>query len=212
MLFADRRDAGGQLAAHLLPLKQTNPLVLALPRGGVPVGFEIARALSAPLDLLLVRKIGAPFEDELAIGAIVDGMDIVTDARLVAALDISQAYLEQAKSAALRELERRRRVYLGDRQPVDVAGRTVIVVDDGIATGATMLAAVRGTRRRQPKRIVLAVPVASVQGLEQLRSEVDETMCLHTPGEFLAVGCFYRQFPQLGDAEVIALLDQARFS
>ena len=136
--------------------------MLALPRGGVPVGFEIARALAAPLDLVLVRKIGAPYQEELAIGAIADGEhpELVTDPGLIAGLDVTAEYLEQAKAAALQEIERRRRAWLGDRQPVDVAGRTAIVVDDGIATGATMRVALRATRRRKPARLVLAVPVA----------------------------------------------------
>jgi putative phosphoribosyl transferase len=212
MLFIDRYDAGRRLAERLLALKEEHPVVLALPRGGVPVGFEIARALSAPLDLVLVRKIGAPFEQELAIGAIADGEDpeLVTDARMVADLDISQGYLEEAKSAALKEIERRRRMYLGDHQPVAIKGRTTIIVDDGIATGATMLAALHGTRRHEPARIVLAVPVAAKHALKRLRREADETICLLAPSDFLAVGEFYRQFAQLDDAEVIGLLERAR--
>lgn len=212
MLFTDRHDAGRQLAERLLALKEKKPVVLALPRGGVPVGFEIAHALAAPLDLVLVRKIGAPFQEELAVGAIADGSDpeFVSDARFVASLGISQAYLEEAKSAALQEIERRRRVYFGDRQPVDIAGCTAIVVDDGIATGATMLAALRATRRRKPARIVLAVPVAPDHTLKRLRRDVDETVCLDTPKDFMAVGQFYRQFPQLRDEEVITLLEKAR--
>ena len=212
MVFTDRHEAGRQLAEQLSALKDRSPVVLALPRGGVPVGFEIARALAAPLDLVLVRKIGAPFQEELAVGAIADGEhpELVTDPQLVAGLGISDEYLEAAKSAALQEIERRRHVYLGDRQPVDVAGRTAIVVDDGIATGATMLAALRATRRRKPGRLVLAVPVAPQHTLRKLRREVDETVCLDTPADFFAVGQFYRRFPQLQDDEVIALLDQAR--
>ena len=212
MQFIDRHEAGRRLAEQLLPLKDKRPVVLALPRGGVPVGFEIARALEAPLDLVLVRKIGAPHQEELAIGAIADGKDpqLVTDPALVATLDISSEYLERAKAAALEEIERRRGVYFGDDQPVGVDGRTAIVVDDGIATGATMLAALRATRRRNPARLVLAVPVAPRQTLKRLRREVDEVVCLDTPKDFFAVGQFYAAFPQLRDEEVIALLDQAR--
>ena len=211
MLFSDRHDAGRQLANRLLHLKQENPVVLALPRGGVPVGFEIARALAAPLDLVLVRKIGAPFHEELAVGAIADGEAplLVTDAAIVADMSISADYLERAKLSALGEIERRRHTYLGGRRPVEVAGRTAIVVDDGIATGATMLAAVRATRRRKPRWIVLAVPVAAKRALSQLRREVDDTMCLASPRNFVAVGHFYRQFPQLRDEEVLSLLHQA---
>ena len=212
MLFKDRRDAGRRLAEHLLPLKDKHPVVLALPRGGVPVGFEVARALAAPLDLILVRKIGAPDNEEFAVGAIADGEhpDVVIDQHIVSALDISPEYLDEAKTAALAEIERRRHVWLGDRQPVEIAGCTAIVVDDGIATGATMRAALRATRRRKPKRIVLAVPVAAQDALEALRREVDEVVCLDSPDDFGAVGFFYRQFPQLHDAEVTALLDEAR--
>ena len=212
MQFIDRHEAGRRLAERLLPLKDKRPVVLALPRGGVPVGFEIARALEAPLDLVLVRKIGAPHQEELAIGAIADGKDpqLVTDPALVATLDVSPEYLERAKSAALQEIERRRGVYFGDRQPEGVAGRTAIVVDDGIATGATMLAALRATRRRNPAHLVLAVPVAPRQTLKRLRREVDEVVCLDTPKDFVAVGQFYAAFPQLRDEEVIALLDEAR--
>jgi putative phosphoribosyl transferase len=212
MRFTDRREAGRRLAVRLLALKDQHPVVLALPRGGVPVGFEIARALAAPLDLVLVRKIGAPEQEELALGAIADGEtpELVTDPRLVDRLGVSSSYLEEAKSTALRELERRRHVYLGDRQPADVAGRTAIVVDDGIATGATMLAALRATRRRAPARLVLAVPVAPPDALKRLRREADEVVCLATPVDFFAVGQVYHAFPQLRDAEVIALLDEAR--
>jgi putative phosphoribosyl transferase len=212
MLFADRTDAGTQLAERLLARKESSPVVLALPRGGVPVGFEIARALGAPLDLVLVRKIGAPCDEELAIGAVADGAEpeLVTDASLIADLDVPVAYLDTAKSAALQEIERRRRVYLGDRPPVDVAGRSAIIVDDGIATGATMLAALRATRRRKPAQIVLAVPVVAEAVLTRLRREVDSVVSLHTPVDLSAVGHFYRRFPQLRDEEVIALLDRAR--
>lgn len=212
MLFTDRHDAGRQLTKRLQPLKGQRPVVLALPRGGVPLGFEIARALAAPLDLVLVRKIGAPHHEELAIGAIADGEDpeLVIDSDLATHLDVSPEYLAEAKAAALREIERRRRAWFGDRQPVDVTGCTAIVVDDGIATGATMLAALRATRRRKPARVVLAVPVAPPDTLKKLRSEADQVVCLDTPADFFAVGQFYRRFPQLDDEEVIALLDQAR--
>jgi putative phosphoribosyl transferase len=212
MLFNDRREAGAKLAQRLLPLKDKHPVVLALPRGGVPVGFEIARALAAPLDIVLVRKIGAPFNEEFAVGAIADGEhpEVIIDQRLVIGLDISQAYLDEVKAAALTEIERRRRLWLGDRKPVEIAGCTAIVVDDGIATGATMRAALHATRARKPARLVLAVPVAAPDSLSRLRREVDEVVCLDTPENFAAVGQFYRQFPQLRDAEVTALLDEAR--
>ncbi len=212
MVFADRREAGRLLAERLLGLKDQSPVVLALPRGGVPVAFEIALALAAPLDIVLVRKIGAPHHEELAVGAIADGEEpeLVSDPRLIRRLDISEEYLDKARSAALREIDRRRRVYRGDHPPTEIAGRTAIVVDDGIATGATMRAALRATRRRGPARLVLAVPVAPPGTLKRLRAEVDEIVCLDAPWDFYAVGQFYSQFPQLRDAEVTELLDRAR--
>jgi putative phosphoribosyl transferase len=159
-----------------------------------------------------VRKIGAPEQEELAIGAIADGgqPELIIDDRLIRALGVTPEYLEQAKSAALQEIERRRRAWLGNRPAVDVTGRTAIVVDDGIATGATMQAALRATKRRGPERLILAVPVAPKRTLKKLGDEVDEAICLHTPADFLAVGQFYREFPQLCDQEVTALLDQSR--
>ena len=211
-MFADRMEAGEALVRRLLHLKDKDPAVFGLARGGVPVGFQIAVALAAPLDAVLVRKIGAPQQEELAIGAIADGTnpELVTDPVLIAGLDVSSAYLEQATSTALQEIERRRRAWFGDRQPVDIAGRTVIVVDDGIATGATMKVALRATRRRKPAYLVLAVPVAPMHSIQELRQEADEVICLDTPGDFFAVGQFYRRFPQLRDEEVAALLEQAR--
>ncbi len=211
MLFVDRCEAGRKLAKRLLAFRDKQPVVLALPRGGVPVGFEIAQALAAPLDLVLVRKIGVPFQEELALGAVADGEypELVIDQQLMNALDVSQDYVDEEKAAALQEIERRRRIYLGGRQPVEVAGRTAIIVDDGIATGSTMLAALRATRRRGPARLVLAVPVAPADTLRRLEREVDETICLDTPANFRAVGQFYREFSQVQDAEVIELLDQA---
>ena len=212
MQFADRAEAGRRLARRLLHLKDKRPVVLALPRGGVPVGFEVASALGAPLDLVLVRKIGAPYQEELAIGAIANGEhpELVTSDELVAGIGVSKTYLEQTKAAALREIERRRHAYLGDRPPVDVTGCTAIVVDDGIATGATMQAALRATRRRKPAHLVLAVPAAPPDVIARLRAEVDEAVCLETSKNFFAVGQFYRSFKQLSDDEVIALLEKAR--
>jgi putative phosphoribosyl transferase len=212
MLFNDRREAGRLLAGRLLHLKDNSPVVLALPRGGVPVGFEVARALAAPLDLVLVRKIGAPHNEEFAVGAITDGEHptVVIDQHLVRRLEISSAYLDEAKTGALAEIERRRHVWLGDRPAVDISGRTAIVVDDGIATGATMRAALQATRARKPARVVLAVPVAAPDSLDALRREADDVVCLDVPENFMAVGQFYRHFPQLRDAEVTALLAEAQ--
>ncbi|MCW3475253.1 phosphoribosyltransferase [Limobrevibacterium gyesilva] len=212
MLFRDRQEAGQMLAERLLAFKDQRPVVLALPRGGVPVAFEVARVLAAPLDLVLVRKIGAPQQPELALGAVADGEqpELVTDPQLVRHVGASDEYLERARRAGLQEIERRRHVYLGDHPPVDIRGRPAIVVDDGIATGATMRAALRATRRRAPSRLILAVPVAPPDTMRRLRGEVDEAIFLDTPTEFFAVGQFYEQFPQLRDQQVVDLLNQAR--
>jgi putative phosphoribosyl transferase len=211
MLFSNRQEAGRRLVAELSSFKDAQPVILALPRGGVPVGFEIALALNAPLDVVLVRKIGAPGMSELAIGAIVDGeqLDKIIDSKLVTELAVPQRYLDGEIARQAAEIERRRRVYLKGRAPVTVAGRAVLVVDDGIATGATMRAALRATRRRSPAKLVLAVPVAPGHTIEALRPEVDEIVCLATPEEFYAIGQFYADFRQLDDEEVVTLLDRA---
>lgn len=212
MSFRDRAEAGRRLAARLLAYKDQKPLVLALPRGGVPVGYEIARALAAPLDVVLVRKLGAPGQPELAIGAIALGAEpeIVTDPDLIAALGVSDAELAAIEARELDVLYRRRDVFLAGRLPAQVAGRTAILVDDGIATGATMRAALRATRAGKPERLVLAVPVAPADSLKELASEADAIVCLERPRWFTAVGQFYQRFPQLDDREVLALLEQAR--
>ncbi|KAA5602665.1 phosphoribosyltransferase [Blastochloris sulfoviridis] len=208
MPFIDRIDAGRQLAKALAPLKDEHPVMLALPRGGVPVAAEIAAALAAPLDLILVRKIGVPFEPELAMAAVVDGPSpiVVRNDDVIAKLAIGEAEFARARDSELAEIERRRKRYLGDRAHPDLAGRTVIVVDDGIATGATVRAALQATRQRNPAKLVLAVPVAPPQALEALRGEVDEIVCLETPEPFGAIGFFYDDFRQVSDAEVIELL------
>ncbi len=212
MLFSNRQEAGRRLAAELARFKNAQPVILALPRGGVPVGFEIALALDAPLDVVLVRKIGAPGMSELAIGAIVDGeqLDKIIDSKLVTELAVAQRYLDAEIARQAAEIERRRRVYFKGRAPVTVAGRAALVVDDGIATGATMRAALRAIRRRGPAKLVLAVPVAPGHTIEALRPEVDEIVCLATPEEFYAIGQFYADFRQLDDEAVITLLDRAQ--
>ena len=209
--FHDRRDAGSRLAAVLARFKEDRPLILALPRGGVPVAFEVARALGAELDLLLVRKIGAPGHQELAIGAVVDGMDpqLVLNHEIIAHAAPPPGYLEAEQKRQLAEIERRRQLYCGSAPPAEINGRTVIVIDDGIATGATMKAALRGVRRHEPRRLILAVPVAPPEALQDLAKECDEIVCLSAPDWFNAVGGHYTDFTQTSDEEVIALLAQA---
>lgn len=207
--FRDRIEAGRRLAARLTHLCDEKPVVLALPRGGVAVAVEVAEALHAPLDIVLVRKIGAPFQPELAVGAVADCGHIETVINPDVADFVTEAWIGREKGRQLREIERRRAVYIGDRPRVPVAGRTAILVDDGIATGATMLAALRSVRHANPKRLVLAVPVAPLDILSELRAEADEVICLQAPHPFGAIGAFYEDFHQLDDAEVIRLLDEA---
>jgi len=211
MIFQDRRDAGRQLAAALLHLRNQQPVVLALPRGGVPIGCEVALALKAPLDLVLVRKIGAPDMQELAVGAIVDGerLEKVIDEEIVAELVVPQSYLDKEIARQADEIERRRKLYFKDRAPAPLARRSAIVVDDGIATGATMRAALMAIRRRQPSKLVLAVPVAPARTIERLRAEADEVVCLSTPEDFFAIGQFYKDFHQISDDEVLSWLRRA---
>ena len=212
MTFVDRRDAGRQLARTLLQYRSEDPVVLALPRGGVPVGYEVASALGAPLDILVVRKLGAPGQAELGIGAIVDGErpEGVLNEEVVRLLDVPDEYLRQEIARQLREIRRRQAAYRGGHEAVSVADRTAILVDDGLATGGSMRAAIRGVRRAGPRRVVLAVPVAPADTVASLRSEVDDVACLSTPELFGAVGNFYEDFSQTSDAEVVELLAAAR--
>jgi putative phosphoribosyl transferase len=210
--FADRGAAGRLLGQRLAALKLPPPrVVLALPRGGVPVAAEVARALHAPLDLLLVRKIGMPWQPELALAAVVEGTppDIVFDEPLRHGADIDRAYVEAQVQLQLREIARQRQAYLNGRAPVAVQGCTVVVVDDGIATGTTVRAALRALRRRQPARLVLAVPVAPRETLRALSAEVECIVCLASPQTFRAVGEHYVDFDQVEDAQVSAALDAA---
>jgi len=206
--FTDRAAAGRALGDRLARMHLVDPVVLALPRGGVPVGAEVARALNAPLDLLLVRKIGVPYQRELAVAAVMDGAApvVVIDEPIRAEAGVTRIYIEQQARIELAEIERRRRVYLGGRAPLPVAGKSAIVVDDGIATGTTVRAAIQGLRQRQPARLVLAVPVAPPETVGRLRAEVDDLVCLAQPQVFGAIGLFYVDFHQLSDEEVVRAL------
>jgi putative phosphoribosyl transferase len=211
-VFANRDEAGRALAARLADEHLPGPIVvLALPRGGVPVALPVAQRLKAPLDLVLVRKIGAPWQSELAVAAIVDGgePELVIDEGTSAATGASRAYIDQQAQIEWREIERRRALYLHGRTPLPVRGATAIVVDDGIATGTTVRAALKALRRRGAARLVLAVPVAPHDTLTELRHEVDRIVCLAEPDPFRAIGLHYVDFHQVSDDEVIAALDAA---
>ncbi|RZN27218.1 phosphoribosyltransferase [Bradyrhizobium sp. Leo121] len=211
-IFADRREAGRRLVPTLLKFKNDNPVVLALPRGGVPVAFEVAQALNAPLDVVLVRKIGAPGHEELGLGAVVDGAkpQVVMNDEIVRAIEPGADYLKAETSRQLAEIERRRCLYRDSEPPVDITGRTVIVIDDGIATGGTMRAVLKALSRAGARRLVLAVPVAPPDTLEALNAEADEVICLMNPESFFAVGMHYRDFNQISDRQVVELLRRAK--
>ena len=208
MPFKDRSDAGRQLASALARYKDHRPVVLALPRGGVPVAAEVAAALDAPLDLVLVRKIGVPFQPELAMGAVVDGAApiIVRNEEIIELAGIDEPTFEAVCEKELGEIERRRKRYLGTRERIEVAGRAVILIDDGIATGATTRAALRAIRLREPKRLILAVPVAPTESLKGLREDADKVVCLEDHESFSAIGFYYADFRQVSDKEVVDVL------
>jgi predicted phosphoribosyltransferase len=210
MIFHDRKDAGRKLAAALIGFKGKACVVLALPRGGVPVAAEVAEVLKAPLDLLLVRKIGAPLQPELAVGSVIDGGEpiIVRDPRIMQMTGTSETAFRAVCERELDEIERRRKFYLGSRRPVNLKGHIAIIVDDGLATGNTMRAALEGARLRKPAMLVMAVPVAPRSTVEDLRDKADEIFCLSTPEPFDSVGSFYEDFRQTSDDEVIALLNR----
>ena len=210
MTFRNRDDAGRRLAARLLKYKGEEAVVFALPRGGAPVAAPIATALEAPLDLVLVRKIGVPFQPELAMGAVADGGKPITvrNEDVIAMARVSEEEFEAVRRRELEEIERRRRLYVGSRPRPEAEGRIAIVVDDGVATGATTRAALRAVRARNPSKLVLATPVAPPSTLASLSAEADETICLETHEDFGAIGYFYADFRQTSDAEVISILDR----
>jgi predicted phosphoribosyltransferase len=207
MLFRDRVDAGRQLAARLAHYADRDDvLVLALPRGGVPVGYEVAEALAAPLDVFLVRKLGVPGQEELAMGAIASGGVRVLNESVVNLLNLSEADIAPIELAERRELDRREREYRTGRPPLDVRGKIVILVDDGLATGSTMRAAVAALKRMGPARVIVAVPVGARETCEELENEADEAICAREPEPFHAVGIWYEDFAQTTDEEVRDLL------
>jgi putative phosphoribosyl transferase len=211
MYFRDRREAGRQLAQHLAAYaNRPDVLVLALPRGGVPVAYEVARALRAPLDVFLVRKLGLPGHEEYAMGAVASGGVRVLNPEVVGELHLSDELIDTVTRRELQELERRERAYRGDRPFPDVRGKTVILVDDGLATGSTMRAAAEALRQQRPARLVVAVPAGSPQTCDEFRDEVDEVVCALTPEPFYAVGLWYDDFSQTTDDQVRALLAAAR--
>jgi len=205
--FRDRTDAGQQLAAQLTAYaNRPDVLVLALPRGGVLVAYKVAQSLNVPLDLFVVRKLGVPGQEELAMGAIASGGVTVVNSEVVDTLRIPDEVIDQVAAAEQRELERRERLYRGDRPPPDVRGKTVILVDDGLATGATMYAATAALREQGPDRIVVAVPTAAPETCDAFRDTADEIVCAITPDLFYAVGLWYEDFSQTSDEEVRDLL------
>ncbi len=209
-LFRDRSDAGRALAARLISsVSDQNPLILALPRGGVPVAFEAAKALHAELDIFLVRKLGVPGHEELAIGALASGGVRILNEALIADLRLSQKAIEDVTSREQVELERREKLYRAGRPAIPVRDRTVVLIDDGLATGASMKAASRALRAEGPRRLIVAVPVAAHQTCDELRGEVDQVVCVETPDPFLAVGIWYEDFQQTTDEEVQLLLERA---
>jgi len=209
-LFRDRKDAGRRLAERLARYRGEDSVVLALPRGGVPVGYEVARALKAPLDVFIARKLGAPNQPELGIGAVAKDGSRVLNERIVEEIGVSEEYIEWEVAEEIKEAKRRFKLFRGEHPAPEVRERTAILVDDGIATGVTTWAAIEALRRRDPRRLVLAVPVCAMHAAESLRREVDELICLEAPSNLMAIGLWYRHFEQTSDEEVIELLERGR--
>jgi putative phosphoribosyl transferase len=206
VVFRDRVDAGKRLANRLSEYRSKDVVVLAIPRGGVVVGFEVAGDLAAPLNVIIPRKLGAPGNPELAIGAVTEDGDTYIDSTIVEALAVEQSYIDEETQRQVAEIKRRMKTYLGDKQRPALSGKTVILVDDGIATGSTMKAAIRTVRRHGSAEVVVAVPVAPPETVDSLKELADSVICLATPSFFYAIGQFYREFDQVSDTEVIRLL------
>lgn len=207
MIFKDRIEAGQKLAKALKKYKrQKDTIILALPRGGVVTGFEVARALDLPLDLVVPRKIGAPGNPEFAIGAITEEGEGIFNEEVIRDYRISKEYINRIVEEEKKEAQRRLKAYRGDRPPLDLKDKTIIIVDDGIATGLTMRAAIKSCKKKDPKKIVVAVPCGAKDSIDQIKKEADEVICLHAPIFFGAVGAFYREFPQTTDEEVIEII------
>lgn len=209
MFFRDRSEAGQRLGGQLMEFANRNAFVLALPRGGVPVAFEVAGALQAPMDVLVVRKLGAPGQEQLAMGAIASGGIRILNWEVVRALAISTQQIDDVVAREARELQRREQAYRGNRKRAGVQGRTVILVDDGLATGSTMLAAIATLRHESPRQIVVAVPVAPPSTCAEIEKQADRVVCLYSPEKFLSVGEWYLNFSQTSDEEVRELLNRA---
>lgn len=210
MIFKNRKEAGEKLAQKLKGKNLKEAIVLALPRGGVVLGFEIAKELFLPLDLVVPRKIGAPGNEEFAIGAITETGEGILDEKSIASLSINKDYLEKEKSKEKKEAERRLKTYRGDRSSLDLKNKTALLVDDGIATGMTMRAAIKSVKKYNPDKIIVAVPVSAKDSLAIIKKEVDEVICLEAPLFFGAVGAFYKEFPQTSDEEVVDLMGKAK--
>ncbi len=209
-LFEDRSEAGRKLAGKLERYREEEPVILALPRGGAPVGYEVSRTLGAPLDVCIARKLGAPGQPELGIGAVAQGGARVLNYRVLSQLGVPESYVERVTAREIREVERRQHRLRSGYEPVNVRGKTAILVDDGLATGVTALAAIQSVREREPKRLVLAVPVCAAQTVEAIYPEVEDLVCLAIPSELGAVGFWYENFGQVPDETVIELLRKSR--
>lgn len=210
MIFRDRQNAGQQLAHKLIKYKDEKPVVIALPRGGVVIGYEVAKALNAPLDVIVSRKIGAPLQPEFGIGAIAPNGVRVLDIKSIKLVRASEAEIEKIIELETAEMKRRIKVYRGDAPPPDLSGKSVILVDDGLATGVTAMAAILSIKQMNPEKIILAVPVSPPDTANKFRQEVDEFICLSEPQNFFAVGAHYEDFEQVTDKQVIDLLRQSK--